>query len=353
MKVPGRAVRRPTSMKVFRLERAGRHEVGIGQSDGGAARAPAAGRADASASSVTGARNNLLAIAAVIGAGFFLICGDAFLRDASRELPLGQVVAGRSIVACACLALAAWWQGVLTWHRGLFSMAMAVRIAGEIGAALLFIAAILRMPFANAAAILQFIPLVTTVAAAWLFAERVGWQRWCAGAIGLVGVGLVLQPGTSGFTWWSLLAVAAMLCMSIRDLATTRIDRSVPTLMIGTVSAAGVAAGGFALLPLAPWPMPSAEAVGLVAAGGVFVAAGFYCMVQAMRLGEVSAVAPFRYGTVLWAVLIGIVVWGEVPNLLAVLGIVIVVAPGLAMLARERRLAQLRLAESRLVRARG
>jgi drug/metabolite transporter (DMT)-like permease len=317
--------------------------VGIGQSDGSVARTPAVARGEAG----SGSRNNLLAIAAVIGAGFFLICGDALLRNASRELPLGEVIAGRSIVACACLALAAWWQGVLTWHRGLNSIAMAVRILGEIGAALFFIAAILRMPFANAAAILQFIPLVTTLAAAWLFAERVGWQRWCAGAIGLIGVGLVLQPGSSGFTWWSLLAVAAMLCMSLRDLATTRIDRNVPALLIGAVSAAGVVAGGIALLPLAPWSMPSIEAAGLVAAGGVFVAAGFYCMVQAMRLGEVSAVAPFRYGTVLWALLIGIVVWGEVPNLVAVFGIVIVIAPGLFMLARERRLAQARLARAR------
>ncbi len=317
--------------------------MGIGQSDGGAARASAV----AHAGSGTGGRNNLLAIATVIGAGFFLICGDAFLRGPSGELPLGQLIFGRSIVACLCLALAAWSQGVLVWHRGLHSVAMGVRILGEIGAALFFIAAILRMPFANAAAILQFIPLVTTMAAAWLFAERVGWQRWCAGAIGLVGVGLVLQPGTSGFTWWSLLAVAAMLCMSLRDLATTRIDRSVPSLLIGAVSAAGVAAGSLVMLPLAPWPMPSVQAAGLVAAGGVFVAAGFYCMVQAMRLGEVSAVAPFRYGTVVWALLIGMVVWDEVPNLLAVLGIVIVVAPGLAMLARERRLAQARLARVR------
>jgi drug/metabolite transporter (DMT)-like permease len=69
--------------------------------------------------------------------------------------------------------------------------------------------------------------------------------------------------------------------------------------------------------------------------------------VQAMRLGEVSAVAPFRYGTVLWALLIGIVVWGEVPNLVAVFGIVVVIAPGLFMLARERRLAQVRLARAR------
>ncbi len=132
-----------------------------------------------------------------------------------------------------------------------------------------------------------------------------------------------------------------MRAWSVRDLATRRIDRSVPTLLIGTVSAAG-SRHSFAMLPLAPWPLPSARAAGLVAAGGVFVAAGYLLHGEAMRLGEVSAVAPFRYGTVLWALLIGIVVWDEVPNIVAVLGIAIVIAPGLAMLARERRLAQMR-----------
>ncbi|MBN9278013.1 MAG: DMT family transporter [Hyphomicrobium sp.] len=312
--------------------------MGSGPSEG-SIRAPALAHA--------APRNNLLAIAAVIGAGFFLICSDACLRIASAELPLGQVVAGRSIVGCALLGFAAWTQSALRWHPAILTPAMGLRVLGEVGAALLFIAAILRMPFANAAAILQFIPLVTTVVAAWLFAERVGWQRWLAGAVGLVGVLLVLQPGTSGFTWWSLLAVAAMLCMSLRDLATTRIDRSVPTLLVGTASAAGVAVGGFALLPLAPWPWPSGHAALLVVASGVFVAGGFYCMVQAMRLGEISAVAPFRYGTMLWALLIGILLWGETPNLLAVFGILVVVAAGLAMLAHERRLMRARLGAAR------
>ncbi len=306
------------------------------------ARGNAGSAADASAA--RSGHNNLLAIGSVIGAGFFLICGDACLRAVASEMPIGQSIAMRNTVACVLLGVAAWAQGALRWHRGLASTATGIRIVAEAGAALLFVAAILRMPFANAAAVLQFIPLVTTVAAALLFAERVGWQRWCAGAIGLVGVLMVLQPGTSDFTWWSLLAVAAMLCMSIRDLATTRIDRSVPALMIGAVSAAGVAVGGLALLPLAPWRMPSVEGAGLVVLAGALVAAGFFCMVQAMRLGEVSAVAPFRYGTVLWALLVAMIVWGEVPNLLAVIGIVVVIVPGLVMLARERRLAARRAA---------
>lgn len=307
---------------------------------------PSEGSIRAPAFTHTPPRNNLLAIAAIIGAGFCLICSDACLRVASSELPLGQVVAGRSVVGCALLAFAAWTQAALRWHPAILSPAFGLRVLGEIGAALFFIAAILRMPFANAAAILQFIPLVTTVVAASLFAERVGWQRWLAGAVGLVGVLLVLQPGTTGFTWWSLLAVAAMLCMSLRDLATTRIDRSVPTLLVGTVSAAGVVFGGLALFPFEPWPWPSGEAMLLVVASGVFVAGGFYCMVQAMRLGEVSAVAPFRYGTMLWALLIGIVVWREVPNLVAVAGFLVVVAAGLAMFAHERRLVRARLAAS-------
>lgn len=100
-------------------------------------------------------------------------------------------------------------------------------------------------------------------------------------------------------------------------------------------------------MPFAPWSWPSGEAVLLVVASGVFVAGGFYGMVQAMRIGEISAVAPFRYGTMLWALLIGIVVWGEMPNLLAVAGILIVVAAGLAMFAHERRLMQARLAQAR------
>jgi len=298
----------------------------------------------ASARAGAAPRNNLLAIAAILVASFCLISSDACLRLASDELPLGQVVTGRSIVGCALLAAAAWMQSSLYWHRGLLTPAVGLRVLAEIGAALFFIAAILRMPFANAAAVLQFIPLVTTVMAASLFAERVGWQRWTAGAVGLVGVLLVLQPGTSGFTWWSLLAVAAMLCMSLRDIATTRIDRSVPSLLIGTVSAAGVILGGLTLLPFESWPWPSGRAALLLVASGVFVAGGFYCMVQAMRLGEISAVAPFRYGNMLWALLMAVVIWGEVPNLVAVAGILIVVAAGLAMFGHERRVMQARLA---------
>ena len=300
--------------------------------------APAAG----SATAVAPPRNTQLGILAMIGAGMAMISTDACLRVAIPEIGLGEAIMGRGFLTCLILGLIAVVQGVRWRHPGLSSRAMGVRIAGEVGAGMLFNAALQKMPIANASAILQFIPLVTTVAAAWLFAERVGWQRWLAAFAGLAGVFLILKPGTAGFTWWSLLAVAAMLCMSIRDLATSRIDPTTPTLPIGAVSAAFAGLSSLVLLPFGAWPVPSVHAMGMVFAAAILMSAGFICLVVAMRSAEMSALAPFRYCVILWAILIGIVVWGEIPDLLAILGILIVVGAGLASFMRERRLARSR-----------
>ncbi len=289
-------------------------------------------------------RSNLLGIAAVIGAGIAMMSSDACLRVAIPQAGFGTSIAGRGVLACLLLGLVALSQGVRWSHPGMKSFAMKVRIAGEIGAALFFNAALQRMPIADASAILQFIPLVTTVAAAWMFAERVGWQRWLAASAGFVGVLLILKPGTEGFTWWSMLAVAAMLCMSVRDLATSRIDSTVPTLPIGAVTAGFAGLSGLALVPFGPGTFPPVFAMGMICAASTLMAAGFICLVIAMRSAEMSALAPFRYCTILWAILIGIAGWGEVPDVLAILGIAVVISAGLATFMRERRLARSRRA---------
>jgi drug/metabolite transporter (DMT)-like permease len=217
---------------------------------------------------------------------------------------------------------------------------MAVRVLAEVGAGLCFNTALQKMPIADASAVLQFIPIVTTVAAASLFAERVGWQRWLAAFAGLVGVLLILKPGTDGFTPWSLMAVAAMFCMSTRDLATSRIDPSIPTLPIGALAGAAAGLSGLALLPAATWLAPSPAAAGLVFAAAVLMSGGFVCLVVAMRSADMSALAPFRYSTIVWAIVLGVLIWGEIPDLAATIGIGIVVASGLATLMREQRLAR-------------
>lgn len=285
-------------------------------------------------------RSNLLGIACVIGAGIAMMSSDACLRDAIPQVGLGVAIAGRGAVTCLVLALAALALRASWSHPGMRTPAMGVRIAGEVGAGLLFNLALQHMPIANASAILQFIPLVTTVAAAWMFAERVGWQRWLAAVAGLIGVLLILKPGSAGFTWWSLLAIAAMLCMSVRDLATSRIDSTTPTLPIGAVSAGFASLSGILVGSFGSAVAPSASAVAMILAASGFMAAGFICLVFAMRNAEMSALAPFRYCTIIWAIFLGVLIWGEVPDLTASIGILIVVSAGLAMFMRERRLAR-------------
>lgn len=293
---------------------------------------------------------NLFGIAAVIGAGAAMMTADALAKVAVADTALGQVIAGRGLVACLILSIAGALQGHLRWHTAIVSAPVVTRILAEVGAGISMVGALGFMPIANATAILQFIPLVTTLAAAILFAEKVGWRRWLAGIAGFAGVLLILQPGAAGFTWWSLLAVSAMLCMSTRDLATSRIDRTVPTLLVGAVSAGAVAVGGAALATFVTgWLPPTPRSIAFTAAAGIALSFGFICLVIGMRNAEMSAVAPFRYFTLLWAILMGYFAWGEVPNPLAWLGIAIVVAAGLYAFGRERALARARTRE--LVRA--
>lgn len=284
------------------------------------------------------ARRPLLGVAAMIGAGVCMLSSDAVLKLASRELPLGEMILGRGATTFLLLGLAAIAAGQVCHPTRLVSLPVAVRIMGEIGAALCFNAALMRMPIANAAAVLQFIPLVTVAVAARLFGERVGWQRLVAGAVGLAGVMAILRPGPEGFNWWSLLAVAAMLSMSIRDLATSRIDRSLPTLMIAAVTAGVAGLSGLFLAPLEAWVLPSLKASGLVVGAGVLMAAGFTCLVVAVRNADMSLLAPFRYATVLWAIVLGYFAWAEMPDLVALSGIALVVGAGLVTFWRERRI---------------
>jgi drug/metabolite transporter (DMT)-like permease len=282
--------------------------------------------------------NNLLGIGAVIGAGAAMMSADALAKVAVAETTLGQTIAGRGLVACLILTAAGLLQGQMRWHPGMLSAPVMVRILAEVGAGISMVGALGYMPLANATAILQFIPLVTTMAAAVLFAEQVGWRRWLAGLAGFAGVLLILQPGAAGFTWWSLLAVSAMLCMSTRDLATSRIDRKVPTLLIGAVSAAAVSVAGCGLATVTGWAPATGKSVAFTVAAGVALSAGFICLVVGMRNAEMSAIAPFRYFTLLWALIIGYLAWSEVPNLMAWAGIAIVVAAGLFAFGRERAL---------------
>jgi drug/metabolite transporter (DMT)-like permease len=271
----------------------------------------------------------------VVGMGAFVI-NDTMMKATSAELPLGEIIALRGIMSCAIMApivIANYgWSSVVR----VYSPALFVRNLAEIGAVFCFLTALFQLPMANVSGVLQAVPLTITAAAALFLKEPVGWRRWTASAVGFLGVLLIIQPGTTEFSIYYLAALATVLCVAARDLATRFIAKTAPSLSITFVTAIVVTLFGAALGLAEEWKSPSREAVTRLGAASVFVLVGYYSLIEAMRTAEISAVAPFRYTVVLWAMLLGYLVFDEIPSVLTVAGSVIVISAGIYTLHRER-----------------
>ena len=165
-----------------------------------------------------------------------------------------------------------------------------------------------------------------------------GWRRWLATLVGLIGVLIIVRPGGAGFNAYSLLALSAIGFVAVRDLVTRRIGPEVPTMVVAATSSAAVAAAALALALIETWVWPSLSALALLLVAGVGLVGGNYWIIVAMRNGEIAAVAPFRYSASLWAIAAGLLVWGEVPDLWTWTGIAVVTGAGVYTILRESRL---------------
>lgn len=262
---------------------------------------------------------------------------DAITKAVSAEMNFGQIMLVRGLFAIALIAALAAHQGALRPLRTLMMKPVALRVFGEVGGTISFLAAIVHLPLANTAAIFQALPLAVTLGAALGFGEPVGWRRWSAIAAGFIGVLIIVRPGLAGFNEFSLLALVSVAFCALRDLATKRIPAQIPSLFITLVTTVTVTIAGAAILfPLGGWTPPSGRGLGWLALAAVLLLIGYQCVIMALRTGDISAVAPFRYSALLWAMLLGYVVFGDVPDALMVLGASIIVVSGLYAFYRER-----------------
>ena len=268
-------------------------------------------------------------------AGFTL--NDTIAKYAYESMNMGQVMVMRGLFATLFVVL-------LAWHRGAFrSFSFALhpllwlRVLCEVGGTVTFLLPLSRLPLANVSAVMQALPLAVTMGAALVFAETVGWRRWLAIAVGFTGVMIIVRPGFEGFNAWALLVLACVGFCAVRDLATKRIPSEIPTLFISTMTAAGNTICGFFLIqPLGGWTPPGMADTALLAFAAVLLLIGYQFIIMAMRTGEISYIAPFRYTALLWAILMGFVVFGDVPDMAMIAGATIIVGSGLYTLYRER-----------------
>ena len=280
---------------------------------------------------------------AISMAGF--TANDAITKMMSSSMNMGQVMLVRGLFATALIALLAWHRGALRNLSLAFHPLMAVRILGEVGGTVTFLVALKHLPLANVSAVLQALPLAVTMGAALVFGEHVGWRRWLSIVAGFLGVMIIVRPGFDGFSAYSLLVLVCVGCCAVRDLATKRIPAVIPSLLVSTMAASAVAVcGALLVVPMGGWTAMSVKETGLLAAAAALVLVGYQFIIMSMREGELSFIAPFRYTALLWAILLGYLVFGDVPDEAMITGALVVIASGLYMLYRERLPGRHRLA---------
>jgi drug/metabolite transporter (DMT)-like permease len=269
-------------------------------------------------------------------AGFLF--NDTIVKVLADSLNIGQIMLLRGILATALLTGLACWLGALRPLRLALNRMFILRVIGETGGTVTFLLALRHIPIANASAILQALPLAVTMGAALFLSEPVGWRRWAAIAVGFTGVMIVVRPGMDGFSSYSILVLGTVFFAALRDIATRLIPGDVPSLYISAVTAPIVGLVGLAMMfPMGGWQPVTPDQTGLLLAAAVFLIIGYQCIILAMRSGDISFVAPFRYTNLLWAMLVGFLVFGDVPDVFMIVGATIIVVSGIYTLYRERK----------------
>ena len=275
---------------------------------------------------------------------FGFTVNDLFVKLLGETLPVFEIIAIRGLFICLFLLI--WLSyarirkntpklpSLKQWPR------IALRALFEVLATIAFLIALVRISFADVSAVMQSLPLVVTLGAALFLGEAVGWRRWVAILVGLFGVLLIIRPGYSGFQPATLLVVLAVLFAAARDLITRTLPDDVNSYWVNVATAVAVALFGFsATSVMGEWRPITFGQYALIFAAAGFLIVGYQCIIRAMRVGEVASVTPFRYTSLLWAIVFGFLFFAEIPDQLTIIGSLIVVSTGLFAWYRERRLA--------------
>jgi drug/metabolite transporter (DMT)-like permease len=280
---------------------------------------------------------NVRGIVAIVASQLAFLINDTLIKVTSDRLPLGEIIFIRGAFATLLVAIVV---VALGQHRTMAALRHRMafwRTTGELGGTLFYLIALFQMPIATAVIIFQAVPLSVTAGAALFLRESVGWRRWAAIVAGFLGVVIVIRPGLDSFDVAGLLVLASVLFVSLRDLTTRALPIGVPTLLVTFVTAFAVTMMGALIGLTEEWLRPNFNDLLRLVGAALFLSIGYFTAIAAMRLGDMSVTAPFRYVAVVFAIAIGFLVWGDVPDALTIVGSVIITAAGLYTLYRERQ----------------
>jgi len=250
---------------------------------------------------------------------------DALIKSASETLSVSQILFIRGAMACTVFGALIRVSGRPLFPRVMLDRANIGRGVLEVVTTLCFVTGLSLLPIAIATTLVWTSPILLTLVGALLLREAVTPARWAAVITGFAGVLLITRPFGAGFSWAMLLPLLAAFFLALRDFVTRRIDHGVGSFTVTLTTLIFVTAAGGALSVFF-WHPVEAQQVVKLAFAAVLLAGGFYCMITAVRLGELSFVAPFTFTAILFALALGYVFWGDVPTAATLAGVLLITA---------------------------
>jgi len=272
------------------------------------------------------------------------VMNDTLVKFVSHTLPAAQLIFLRGLLSVFVLLLLARLTDPQTlsseWRQHLTQRWVLLRSFLDGAASLVYLSALFNMPMANVTAINMSTPLLIALLSGLLLGVHVSMRNWLIIGLGFAGVLLVVQPQTEGFNGWAWVALAGTCLHAMRDMCVRFIPHHIPSnvIAIGTALTATVMAGVWSVF--IDWVPVSVLHWCMMAAASLFLSSGYFCLILATRMADMSVIAPFRYMGLLTAVVCGFVIWGDIPNSLAVCGMLLLVGAGLLMLRLNRQIPQ-------------
>ena len=284
---------------------------------------------------------NIRGIALMTAAMFGFAIEDALVKTLSVTMPVGQILILLGLGGALIFGGIARAQGTKLITRDLLDPLMLTRNLGEMFGTMAFVSALALSPMSLVAAIVQAMPLMVTMGAALFLGAPVGWRRWSAIIIGFIGVLIVIRPGTAEFDIGAVLALLGVTGLTTRDLATRVMPAKYSSMQLSCYGFFAVVPAGLLLWAFSGGSFaPQSPKVILLAAALFAGVMGYYALTLSMRMGDISVITPFRYSRLLFALILGAIVFDERPDAYMLAGSAIVIAAGLYTLIREARLAR-------------
>lgn len=280
--------------------------------------------------------SSLRGIVAMTIAACLLTLNDAVSKHLTEHYPIGQVLALRQAAAFFVILPYAWMFTGISALRSVNHGGQLLRGVLFIGSTVFTVTSLSALPLSFVTIMLFSSPLFVALMSMPMLGERVGLHQWIAILIGFGGVLLIVRPAGGEFAWIMLLPVLAAFINGTRDALTRRLSRTDSSISMLLWSGVAVMLAGICTWPFG-WNAVDPEGAMWFLAAGLFNAAAHFVAIEAFRLGNAAVVAPFRYTGLLWAMLVGFLIWHEVPDAWMLAGAAVVVCAGIYMLRHGRR----------------